>query len=107
MKNKHRRAFVCVSHSPLMTIPTLADFGSEFRKNLAGTKSFIEEFSPDLVVMFAPDHLNLFEHIRPPFTSVISATSLPEFSVPEFRFNIDVDLAARACEYLAKHDIDI
>ena len=107
MKDKHPRAFVCVSHSPLMTIPALADFGSEFRKNLTETKSFIEEFSPDLVVMFAPDHLNLFEHIRPPFTTVISATSLPEFSVPEFRFNIDVDLAARACGYLAQHDIDI
>lgn len=107
MTNKHPRAFVCVSHSPFMTIPALADFGPEFRNNLADVKSFVKDFAPDLVVMFAPDHLNLFEHIRPPFAVVISATSLPEFSVPEFGFNIDVDLAARACDYLADRDIDV
>lgn len=107
MKNMHPRAFVCISHSPFMTLPALADFGPEFRKNLLVVKNFIEDFSPDLVVMFAPDHLNMFEHIRPPFTTIISATSLEEFSVPKFGFNIDVELAARACEYLSGNDIDI
>ena len=57
MKDKHPRAFVCVSHSPLMTIPALADFGSEFRKNLTETKSFIEEFckceSKSMVYLYA------------------------------------------------------
>ncbi len=107
MKNKYPRAFVCVSHSPLMTLPALANFGAEFRKNLLAVKQFIEDYSPELVVMFAPDHLNMFERIRPPFTTIISATSLEEFSVPKFGFNIDVDLAVRVCDYLSRNDIDI
>lgn len=90
-----------------MTLPNLADYGSEFRKSLLSVKARIEDFAPDLVVIFAPDHLNMFERIRPPFTTIISATSLEEFSVPKFGFNIDVDLAARVCDYLASNDIDI
>lgn len=106
-KSKYPRAFVDISHSPLMFLPNLKQFGSTFRDGLQDVRNFVSSFSPDLVVMFAPDHMNLFERLRPPFTIILSGRTMPEFGVGEMALNIDTSLGADACSFLAENEIDI
>jgi 2,3-dihydroxyphenylpropionate 1,2-dioxygenase len=82
------RAFVCVSHSPFMTLPGREQAGPRYLAAIESVKEFIGEFSPDLVVMFAPDHMNLLNQVRPPFTGILSGSTVPEFGIPELTLGV-------------------
>lgn len=88
MTSDPRRAYVCLSHSPFMTLPGRSDAGYEYRAAIEEVRKFIGEFAPDAVVMFAPDHMNLLNKVRPPFTGILTGTTYPEFGIPEMRLNV-------------------
>jgi 2,3-dihydroxyphenylpropionate 1,2-dioxygenase len=100
------RAFICLSHSPFMTLPDRSDAGYEYRAAVAETKKFIADFAPDVVVVFAPDHMNLLNQVRPPFTGILSGSTLPEFGIPELRLNVHL-AAQRLFQDLVTMDVDL
>lgn len=101
------RAYVCVSHSPLMTLPGKDEFGRDYQRAMRAARRFVEDFDPDLVVMFAPDHMNLHQPIRPQYTVVLSGGLLEEFGLTPIDLAIDVAAASRVSTHLADRDIDV
>lgn len=82
------RAYICLSHSPFMKLPGNEDAGPLYRAAVDDTRRFIADFNPELVVMFAPDHMNLLTEIRPSFTGILTGRTLAEFGVPELPLGI-------------------
>ena len=62
---------ICCSHSPLMTTDveeTEANLHAEFFRELDSCAAALHAFSPDLVVVFGPDHFNgFFYELMPAF----------------------------------------
>jgi 2,3-dihydroxyphenylpropionate 1,2-dioxygenase len=100
------RAFVCLSHSPFMTLPDRSDTGYEYRAAVEEAKSFIGDFGPDVVVVFAPDHMNLLNQVRPPFTGILSGGTLPEFGIPRLELNVH-PVAKNLYQDLVSTDVDL
>lgn len=71
-----------------MKLPGNEAAGPIYRAGVEDTRRFVSEFAPDLVVMFAPDHMNLLTEVRPPFTGIITGSTLAEFGVPELPLGI-------------------
>lgn len=90
---RSRRAFVCLSHSPLKNVPELQEAGKQFQTAVEEARRFLADFAPDIVVMFAPDHLNLHSQIRPPFTGVLSGRCVEEFAGPPTEEGDSMDLS--------------
>jgi 2,3-dihydroxyphenylpropionate 1,2-dioxygenase len=105
--NRAARAYVCVSHSPLMSLSGAEEHGTVYRSAIEEVRAFIADFAPDLVVLFAPDHMNLLNAVRPPFTTVLSGCTLPEFSIPEFPLNVHLDSATDMCRHLLERGVDM
>ncbi|WP_214102623.1 hypothetical protein [Acrocarpospora catenulata] len=106
MTSETHRAFICLSHSPFMALPERSDAGYEYRAAVEETKKFILDFGPDLVVMFAPDHMNLLNQVRPPFTGILSGETLPEFGIPRLELNIH-PVAETLFQDLVTMDVDL
>lgn len=106
MTSDTRRAYVCLSHSPFMTLPGRSDAGYEYRVAVDEAKKFISEFAPDVVVMFAPDHMNLLNEVRPPFTGILMGTTYPEFGIPEMRLNVH-PVAQQLFQEVVRMDVDL
>ncbi len=101
------RAFVCVSHSPLMSLPGAAAHGHRFRAAIDDARAFIDDFAPELVVLYGPDHMNMLNSVRPPYTTVLSGRTLPEFSIPDVRLDVAVGAATSMCEGLLMRGVDM
>jgi 2,3-dihydroxyphenylpropionate 1,2-dioxygenase len=101
-----KRAYVCLSHSPFMTLPGRSDAGYEYRAAVDEVKKFIGGFTPDVVVMFAPDHMNLLNEVRPPFTGIVTGTTYPEFDIPQMRLNVP-PVAQTLFQDLVGLDVDL
>lgn len=100
------RAFVCLSHSPFMTLPDRSDAGYEYRAAVEETKKFIGDFAPDVVVLLAPDHMNLLNQVRPPFTGILSGETLSEFGIPRLKLNVH-PVAQPLFQDLVTMDVDL
>lgn len=105
-RGRARRAFVCLSHSPLMTLPDRREAGKRHRAAMEDARRFLTDFAPDAVVMFAPDHMNLLDRIRPPFTGVLSGRTLEEFGIPEFELTVSPVARSLYTELVAR-DVDL
>ncbi|MBW0101432.1 hypothetical protein I4I78_03200 [Pseudonocardia sp. KRD-291] len=89
-----------------MTLPDRREAG---KRHLAATEEarrFLADFAPDVVVMFAPDHMNLLNRIRPPFTGVLSGRTLEEFDIPEFELTVSPAARTLYAE-LVTRDVDL
>lgn len=100
------RAFICLSHSPFMTLPGAGEAGPRYLDAVESAKEFIQCFNPDVVVIFAPDHMNLLNEVRPPFTGVLSGQTLAEFGIPELKLNVH-SIAADLFQDLVSMDVDL
>jgi 2,3-dihydroxyphenylpropionate 1,2-dioxygenase len=88
-------ALVTMSHSPLMgfTEPAAA---TRARVDAAfdAARAFIAEFSPDLVVLFGPDHYNgFFYDMMPPFCIGAAAESIGDYDTASGPLSVDHDVA--------------
>lgn len=97
-------ALCASSHSPLIGLydpPT--DIADEVHAQLAGARAFVEEFDPELVLVFAPDHYNGFLYeLMPSFCVGTAAASVGDYGLPKGPLPVD-----RAAAYaLARHALD-
>ncbi|WP_433365505.1 hypothetical protein [Streptosporangium sp. CA-115845] len=89
-----------------MALPERSEAGYEYRAAVEEAKRFIHEFGPDLVVMFAPDHMNLLNQVRPPFTGILSGDTVPEFGIPRLELNVH-PIAQTLFQDLVTMDVDL
>jgi 2,3-dihydroxyphenylpropionate 1,2-dioxygenase len=88
-------ALVTMSHSPLMDFTEPAAATRE-RVDAAfdGARAFIAQFSPELVVMFGPDHYNgFFYDMMPPFCIGAAAESVGDYDTASGPLSVDHDAA--------------
>ncbi|HEY0814478.1 MAG TPA: 3-carboxyethylcatechol 2,3-dioxygenase [Pseudonocardia sp.] len=102
-------ALVCTSHSPLMGF---SDPGPGIRERVdaafASARAFIEDFAPDLVVLFGPDHYNgVFYDMMPPFCVGAAATSIGDYDTPAGDLLVDRDAAYAILRHVLACDIDM
>ena len=62
-------ALCCMSHSPLLNLPGPSrDLLDDVDAAIAQAREFVEDYDPELVVIFSPDHYNgFFYKAMPPF----------------------------------------
>lgn len=70
-----------MSHSPLLNLPgPSAELLEDIDAQLAKARSFVRDFDPELVVIFAPDHYNgFFYKLMPPFCIGTAASGVGDY----------------------------
>lgn len=102
-------ATICASHSPLMhegvaTPETREDVAKAF----AALADFVRRFSPDLIVMFWPDHFNgFFYDLMPAFCLGLRAYAIGDWDTRPGELPVPTDEAADLLAHLLQGGIDI
>ncbi|WP_234817910.1 3-carboxyethylcatechol 2,3-dioxygenase [Mycolicibacterium sphagni] len=84
-----------MSHSPLLNLPgPSAELLDDLNARLAETRSFVEDFDPELVVIFSPDHYNgFFYRLMPPFCIGSAASGVGDYGTHAGPLDVPADLA--------------
>ncbi|HDT0412895.1 TPA: hypothetical protein QIB43_003476 [Escherichia coli] len=85
----------CLSHSPLVGyVDPAQEVLDEVNGVIASARERIAAFSPELVVLFAPDHYNgFFYDVMPPFCLGVGATAIGDFGSAAGELPVPVELA--------------
>lgn len=99
----------CLSHTPLRGLyDPNPETAAEVNAVLDATKKEVEEFDPELIVLFAPDHYNgLFYDLMPPFVVATEANSVGDYLTPEGKLSVPEDLALDLVRFVHDKDIDV
>ncbi len=75
---------------------------------IASARERIAAFSPELVVLFAPDHYNgFFYDVMPPFCLGVGATAIGDFGGAAGELPVPVELAEACAHAVMKSGIDL
>ena len=104
-----RRAFLGMSHSPLLGLnPVAADDQIAIDKAIAAARAAVHEFSPELIVLLGPDHYNgFFNELMPPFCIGSQATAVGDYLSPAGPLNVAGELAIALADHLMDKHFDI
>ena len=99
----------CLSHSPLVGyVDPAQEVLDEVNGVIASARERIAAFSPELVVLFAPDHYNgFFYDVMPPFCLGVGATAIGDFGSAAGELPVPVELAEAWCRAVEFADNDI
>jgi 2,3-dihydroxyphenylpropionate 1,2-dioxygenase len=102
-------ALVCVSHSPLMGYTEPAPgVRRDVDLALQRAREFVEDYRPEVIVLFAPDHYNgVFYDMMPPFAIGAAATSIGDYDSPAGPLLVDRDSAHRLAQDVLNDGIDV
>lgn len=102
-------AFLGLSHSPLLGLSTLPEpVDRRLRDALARTAAAVREWSPDLIVLVAPDHYNNFFHeLMPPFCLGAEAEAIGDYGTPAGPLRVAEAEALALGEFLADSGFDV
>jgi 2,3-dihydroxyphenylpropionate 1,2-dioxygenase len=103
------RAFLGMSHSPLMGLNRVAPaVDHKLKVAIATAREQVLAFAPELVVLVGPDHYNgFFNELMPPFCIGTQARSVGDYLTPAGDLNVDSDTAVALAERLMDEDFDI
>ena len=103
------RAFLGMSHSPLMGLNPLApEAESKLQTAISTARNQVVAFAPELVVLVAPDHYNgFFNELMPPFCIGTKARSVGDYLSPAGELNVDEDTALALAKRLMDEDFDL
>ncbi len=109
MNNHTARAFLGLSHTPLLG---LADLDPGVEQTLLGAiatlKAQVQAWAPDRVVLIGPDHYNgFFNELMPSFCIGSAATSVGDYLMPSGPMNVDGDTALAMAAHLMDENFDI
>ena len=102
-------ALCATSHSPLIGLHDPAPpVRAEVDAVLAGARAFVEQFAPDLVVVFGPDHYNGFLYdLMPSFCVGAAATSVGDYGLPAGPLDVDRAAAHAIAETVLRAGVDV
>ena len=99
---------ICLSHSPLKD-RNRADPAVEarFDASVAKAAAFVEEQSPDLTIIFYPDHVNGFSYgLLPPFCIGIEGASIGDYGTAAGALEIPEDRALDLAQSVLAFGVD-
>jgi 2,3-dihydroxyphenylpropionate 1,2-dioxygenase len=104
-----KRAFLGLSHTPLMGLNAIApEVEEKLKAGVAKARALATAFEPDLVLLIAPDHYNgFFNELMPPFCIGTEAQSVGDYLSPAGPLNVDADRATSLAEWLMDADFDV
>lgn len=89
-------------------VETSPETSAEVTRWLTEARAAMEEFDPELVIIFGPDHLNAFVYsVLPQFCVITSATSLGDYGGARGDFLVPGDLAERCLEAVLAAGVDV
>ena len=99
----------CLSHTPLIGLVNPAEaIVEEIRDYTEKTRQMINNFNPQLVVLFAPDHFNGFFHdVMPSFCVGIEAHAIGDFNTLKGPISTAPELATQLAEFCIDQDVDV
>lgn len=99
----------CLSHTPLRGLNDPgAEVSAEVDAVLARARAEVEDFDPELVVVFAPDHYNgLFYDLMPQFVLATAAESVADYQTAPGALPVPADLAMEMARFVLDSDLDI
>lgn len=102
-------ALVCASHSPLMFKgPAAPGDAAAIKDGLGRLAGFIRAFDPELVIQFAPDHLNGFLYdLVPAFCLGVAATAIGDWGTPAGALDVPAEWAGALAAQLLDDGIDV
>jgi 2,3-dihydroxyphenylpropionate 1,2-dioxygenase len=105
---KNRRAVLGLSHTPLLGLNPLAeDMDAALQTALNQAARHVRTFSPDLVVMFVPDHFNGFFHdLMPAICIGTEAEAIGDYGTPAGAVNVSATDALALSKYLITQGFD-
>lgn len=103
---------VCMSHSPLMLVPSLKPREREaeqgFYAALRTHAAELRRWRPELAIVFAPDHFNGFFHdLMPPFCIGTEAESTRDWKIAKKKLRVDAVAAERCVDFVRERGIDV
>lgn len=102
-------AAVTMSHSPLLEfVDPPADVKQDVDGAFEAARTFVQEFAPDVIFNFAPDHYNgFFYDIMPPMCIGYAATAVGDFGTSAGPLNVDRQLSEAVAAHVLEDDIDV
>jgi len=104
-----RRAFLGMSHSPLMGLnPVPPAVESDLKAAIATAREHVLRFDPELIVLVAPDHYNgFFNQLMPPFCLGTQARAVGDYLSPAGDLNVEGVMAEALAAHLMEEDFDV
>src|ERR1700756_1920822 len=98
-----------MSHSPLLNLPGPSqDLLDDVGAAIAQAREFVEDYDPELVVTFSPDHYNGFFHkVMPPFCIGMRANGVGDYGTHAGPLDVPEDLAADCATAILGAGVDI
>ncbi len=102
-------ALVCASHTPLLMRDQLAEPGTSdaVRASFAQLAAFVDDFAPDQIIQFSPDHFHGFHYdVMPSFCVGAGARSYGDWGTAQGPLNVDEGYALALLDAVRDADID-
>ena len=98
-----------MSHSPLLNLPGPSqDLLDDVDGAIAQAREFVQEFDPELVVIFSPDHYNgFFYKVMPPFCIGLHASGVGDYGTHPGPLDVPEDIAADCAEAVLGAGVDV
>jgi 2,3-dihydroxyphenylpropionate 1,2-dioxygenase len=98
-----------MSHSPLLNLPGPSqDLLDDVNAAIGQARGFVQEYDPELVVIFSPDHYNgFFYKVMPPFCIGLHATGVGDYGTHVGPLDVPEDLAADCAKAVLGSGVDV
>ena len=98
-----------MSHSPLLNLPGPSqDLLDDVEGAIAQAREFVEEYDPELVVIFSPDHYNgFFYNVMPPFCIGMQASGVGDYGTHAGPIDVPEDLAGECAKAVLGAGVDV
>jgi 2,3-dihydroxyphenylpropionate 1,2-dioxygenase len=98
-----------MSHSPLLNLPGPSpDLLDDVEGAIAQAREFVEDYDPELVVIFSPDHYNgFFYKVMPPFCIGMRANGVGDYGTHAGPLDVPEDLAADCATAVLGAGVDV
>jgi len=102
-------ALCCMSHSPLLNLPGPSqDLLDDIDTALTQARQFVEDFDPEIVVIFAPDHYNgFFYKLMPPFCIGTEAQGVGDYGTHKGPLDVPEAIAVGCAKAVLSAGVDI
>ena len=109
MHSKPSRAFLGMSHSPLLGLnPLPAGVHGQLQAAIDRARQEVLAFAPELVVLVGPDHYNgFFNELMPPFCIGSQVTAVGDYLTPAGALNVDEGAALGLATWLMDDGFDL
>ncbi|OBB39646.1 3-carboxyethylcatechol 2,3-dioxygenase [Mycobacterium sp. 852002-51961_SCH5331710] len=98
-----------MSHSPLLNLPGPSrELLDDIETAISGARRFVNEYDPELVVIFSPDHYNgFFYRTMPPFCIGTAAQGVGDYGSHAGPLNVPEDIATDCARAVLESGIDV